>query len=248
MFISQSVLEWEPLVESWEGINDEWEVPYSYYRHAEKLLENDQKHFLIDSVSNLKRAVDHRIKQITATYKIKKIPCFAETKSVLETLARLEVVKPLMLGQLLEIRNAVEHKFSEPPPLGRCKELAEFAWYFLRSTDPMAKQVSDGPYLSESYDGTYHAGFDAHPRNDWQRTLSVHLPQHLVSNAPTPGYFEIAPIEVTTGAELKLQEQGKDAFHRELASRYRDDDAIVVGTMCSPELELWFFRLYFRIN
>jgi hypothetical protein len=156
MFISEVVLSWEPAVESSLYTGEDWAHPYSFLLHSEKLLSYaPEKHFLIDAVSNLKRAVDHRIKHISTTYKLKKTTCYSLKKNIWDTLAELEVIKPVMLGKLLEIRNEVEHQFPDPPSQARCIELSEFVWYFLRSTDSISKQVSDGPYLQESYDSPY---------------------------------------------------------------------------------------------
>jgi hypothetical protein len=156
MFISNVVFTWEPNVESLSDTEGDWEHAYSYFRHSEKLLSGaPEKHSLIDVVSNLKRAVDYRITHISATYKLKKIPTYTAKKTIWDILAEMEVIKPVMLAKLLEIRNAVEHKFSDPPTQTRCIELAEFVWYFLRSTDSLAKQVSDGPFLKKSYDSPF---------------------------------------------------------------------------------------------
>ncbi len=76
MYISKAVLTWEEVIETSENLKDEYKHAYSYLEHAEKLIQFGEKGFLIDAIANLKRAVDHRIKQISTTYKIKKIPMF----------------------------------------------------------------------------------------------------------------------------------------------------------------------------
>jgi len=247
MFISEVVLSWEPAVESSLYTGEDWAHPYSFLRHSEKLLSYaPEKHFLIDAVSNLKRAVDHRIKHISTTYKLKKTTCYSLKKNIWDTLAELEVIKPVMLGKLLEIRNEVEHQFSDPPSQARCIELSEFVWYFLRSTDSISKQVSDGPYLQESYDSPYIIYYNGNPQNEWASTIKAHLPKELTSPNSKADYFEVSEITVQSGHEYKLGLSKKNAPISEVLNNYHDDDLIITGQLQDTNIELWFLRLYFR--
>ena len=238
---------WEPEVESLSATVDDWEHPYSYFRHSEKLLSGaPEKHSLIDAVSNLKRAVDYRITHISTTYKIKKTASYTSKKKIWDILAELEVIKPVMLAKLLEIRNAVEHKFSDPPTQARCVELAEFVWYFLRSTDSIAKQVSDGPFLQESYDSPYRIYYNGNPKNEWESIITALLPKELTSLAPKADYFEVSETTVQSGSDYKLALSKDKPSISEMLNRFGDDDLIITGKLKDRNIELWFLRLYFR--
>ncbi len=248
MFISNVVLSWDTVVDSFTYTGEDWERPYSFFRHCEKLLSYaPEKHFLIDAVSNLKRAVDHRIKHISTTYKLKKTACYALNKNVWDTLAELELIKPVMLGKLIEIRNTVEHKFSDPPDQPRCIELSEFVWYFLRSTDAISKQVSDGSYLEESCDGPRRIYYDGNPANEWTSTITAHLPKELISTSSRADYFEVAEITIQSSDEY-IQDRLKDiaSFREVRGSKYNDNDLVIAGQLQDKNIELWFLKLYFR--
>jgi len=248
MFISNVVLSWNPVVESFSYAGNDWKHSYSFLRHSEKLLSYaPEKHFLIDAISNLKRAVDHRIKHISTTYKLKKTSCYAPKKNIWDTLAELELIKPVMLAKLIEIRNAAEHQFSDPPTQDRCIEFSEFVWYFLRSTDPLSQRVSDGPYLQESDDSPYSIYYNGNPANEWKSTITAILPKELISTCSKPDYFEISESTVQTGHEYK-QDKLKDTAQIEQLRGpiYRDNDLVITGRLQDRNIELWFLRLYFR--
>lgn len=247
MFISNVVFTWEPHVESLSDTGDDWEHAYSYFRHSEKLLSGaPEKHSLIDVISNLKRAVDYRITRISTTYKIKKTPIYTSKKTIWDILYELEVIKPVMLTKLLEIRNAVEHKFSDPPTQARCIELAEFVWYFLRSTDSLAKQVSDGPFLQESYDSPFNIYYNGNPENEWVSNITALLPKKLTSLTPKADYFEVSEPTVQSGSDYKLALSKFRASISKMFNRFGDDDLIITGKLKDRNIELWFLRLYFR--
>lgn len=253
MFICNVVLSWEPVVESLSGTGEDWDHPYSFLRHTEKLLSyTPEKHFLIDALSNLKRAVDHRIKHISTIYKLKKTTCYVLKKNIWDTLVELEVIKPVMLGKLLEIRNAVEHQFSDPPSQARCIELSEFVWYFLRSTDSISKQISTSFYLRDIKDSLYNPYnicYNGNPENEWASTITAHLPKDLISPVSKADYFEVSEITVQSGNEYKhdaLKDNVDAEILKILSINYHDDDFIITGQLQDKNIELWFLRLYFR--
>ena len=247
MFISNVVLSWKPVVESFSYASEDWEHSYSFFCHSEKLLSYaTENHFLIDAISNLKRAVDHRIKHIAKTYKLKKTACYALKKNIWDTLAELELIKPVMLGKLIEIRNTVEHKFTDPPSQARCIELSEFVWYFLRSTDSISKLVSEGPYLEDSNNSIYYNG---NPANEWKSIVTADLSNKLISTCPKADYFEVSEITVQARNEYQ-QEKLKDiASIKEIkATTSHENNIVITGQLKDRNIELWFLRLYFRAN
>jgi hypothetical protein len=56
---------------------------------------------------------------------------------MLELLADVGVIRPLMLQSLLKVRNEVEYNDASPPDVIRCNEFADAVWYLLKTTDSM---------------------------------------------------------------------------------------------------------------
>lgn len=251
MFINNTIFSLKPNVESFSYASKDWEHSYSYYQHSEKLLSCDtDDHSLIDSISNLKRAVDHRIKHIVNTYKLKKTVCYSLKKNIWDTLAELELIKPVMLGKLIEIRNSVEHKFTNPPSQARCIELSEFVWYFLRSTDLISKLISEGPCLEDGHNSIHYVG---NPTNEWKPLITANLSKEMVSTHPKENHFEVYETTVESKEEYKnrkLKEVRKGIVsHDELkATTTRENNIVITGQLKDKNIDLWFLRLYFKTN
>jgi hypothetical protein len=104
-----------------------------------------------------------------------------------------------MAGQLIELRNAVEHEDQEPPAVPKLKELSEFTWYFLRSTDlrirPTGSLLFD-PYLKdEPRDKVtappYRIVVDIDPHDDapWEAVIQGFVPAFSLTTQPTEGHM-----------------------------------------------------------
>ena len=145
MFINNIVLSWEKNVDGWSPANEEWKHAYTYLDHAENLILHEKTNFLIDSISNLKRSIDHRMKLINKNYKIKKTSFYQNNKSIISALSEIGIVRPIMLNNLVKLRNYLEHQFGNPPDKERCKEFSEIVWYFLKSTDTLVMNIQDAP-------------------------------------------------------------------------------------------------------
>ena len=114
-----------------------------------------------DAVLALNRAVDQRLRAFEEIYHLRKLPLTGHNGSTLSVLALLGVVRPRMHDQLNEIRNLVGHEDMEPPDSKVCRTLAEFVWYFLRTTERLtlfapsllelvpSGQEDDRPYFLE---------------------------------------------------------------------------------------------------
>lgn len=248
MYINNVVFSWNPIIEGLSYASEDWEHPYSFFRHSEKLLSNaTENHFLIDAVSNLKRAVDHRIKHIVKIYKLKKTISYTlNKKNIWDTLSELELIKPVMLGKLIEIRNMVEHKFTDPPTQSRCIEFSEFVWYFLRSTDHIAKKISDGPYLENGNNSIYYNGT---PSNEWKSIVTADLSKKFISNDPKTDYFEISELSVQTRDEYKKEIlKGNALVAGNRPTNSHKNNIVIRGQLKDRSIELWFLKLYFRTN
>ncbi len=87
----------------------------------------------------LRRVVARRVKALKETYQLRELPIGAKPKYDLELLESFGIIRPFMLRRLIEIRNIIEHQDSSPPPVDECLMFADLVWYFLRSTDGLAR-------------------------------------------------------------------------------------------------------------
>ena len=111
------------------------EKGYSIIEHAYTLLNNKDSLYLEDVISNLRKAFNYRIKDIYKNLGIDKLNIsFGNTKK-LEKLEYLDIVKPLLMSKLLNIRNGIEQYGHNPPSKNECRELIDVVWYFYRTTD-----------------------------------------------------------------------------------------------------------------
>lgn len=119
---------------------------YKMWRHAEsKVTPNAPDLDLADSILWLNRAVNLRT---VSLYKDHGLRAIARSLGMnrarpTEVMAEIGLIRPRMLRELTVLRNAVEHEDADPPSLQRCQEFSEFVWYFLRSTDNVARSKLD---------------------------------------------------------------------------------------------------------
>lgn len=115
---------------------------YKMWRHAESKLTSDAHDLdLADAILWLNRAVSLRVKSLFKQYDLRTIgrSLGMNRASHSEIMAEVGLIRPRMLRELTVLRNAVEHEDAAPPTLQRCQEFSEFVWYFLRSTDDIAR-------------------------------------------------------------------------------------------------------------
>jgi hypothetical protein len=120
----------------------EWFRAYEIWEHADLILQQTcNKFHLIDAITSLKRAVNHRLRLLDKLYKFKRIPIKEKPSELLQILHYMDIVRPIMVEKLIQIRNAVEHEDASPPDYEACKVFSEFVWYFLRSTDNLVREI-----------------------------------------------------------------------------------------------------------
>jgi hypothetical protein len=150
-----------------------------------------------DVISNLKRAVDHRLKILNDLYCFKGIPLKDLPKEQLDVMERFGIVRQLMLGKLYDIRNAVEHEDSPPPSYDNTKQLAEFVWYFLRTTDRLAREKSMATKYStwsiEAGERLFEVEFVT--ENVWELKVRCWLDEDMFSDSPRNDWLVAAPSE-----------------------------------------------------
>ncbi len=144
-WISKEILEWDisPISGSYIDYNS-CVRSYEIWEHSQKLIMHPGSNFdLADGIANLKRSIDQRLRLIEKIYNLKSINFQNRPKGYLELLECYGVIRPLVLKNLLIIRNNIEHHDAMPPTEDRCKELVDIVWYFLKSTDQIVQITKD---------------------------------------------------------------------------------------------------------
>jgi hypothetical protein len=184
-WVSSQVLDWEILREDSEGLIG-WKRAYKHWDHAEQILSKPENEinelYLVDVITTLKRAINHRVQHLNESYGFKKIPVEDISRHLFEQLSYFGIVKPRMLKNLVDIRNAVEHQDVSPPSYERCLEFLEFVWYFLRSTDVLAAhRVS--LFVFEYYEKNLEYGLEIEtkPDSDWKIKIHGYIPPSMYS-------------------------------------------------------------------
>ena len=250
MWLSSEFLHWYTFVQ--DRLNNagaDWERAYKIWAHAEEILEqhNDELH-LVDTVTTLKRAMNHRLQFLKDTYSFKTIPVKSKPQRTIEQLAFWGIVRPTMLVQLIDIRNAVEHEDASPPAHERCLEFLDFVWYFLRSTDRLAiyppKEVMfESKVYTESHD-TYSLVLETNPQNNWTLNLGGWINASLLSESKRLDWFEIQLRRRETRDEVRSHNEYASKAHE----NRKEDDLRIEGTIIGPEDKLQtIFDLYFEL-
>lgn len=144
IWLPNSVINWDAKSQWGTTFESEWNRAYSIWEHASGLVEGASNDFnLADGITNLKRALNQRLKLIEEIYYFKNIEIPNKPKGYLELLGRYGIVRPYLMKMLLNIRNDIEHNDATPPDSGRCKEFVDVIWYFLKSTDSIAQVRTD---------------------------------------------------------------------------------------------------------
>ncbi len=155
LWLDKSFLDWDSsvqvnplryLVDNLEERNNKTiHLPYNYLAHASKKINRNNDSFdRADIISNLKRAVDHRITELNKIYKLKKLAKMGFLDPKLgsrDSLVALGLMRKTLANNLFDLRNIIEHQYGEGPLKERCEEFIDFSWYFLRSTDIFMKEI-----------------------------------------------------------------------------------------------------------
>lgn len=143
MYLSGDILDWQYYNENSSGVSydDEAQVivwrAHQIWRHANSLISSDCSDLSIaDAITSLKRAVNHRLKALTRVYCFDALP-FTNQKKTLEKFQAYGLLRPPMLKDLFEVRNAIEHMDAPPPSVTACGRYVDIVWYFLKSTDSL---------------------------------------------------------------------------------------------------------------
>jgi len=233
-WLNPSILEWELNISSWHsGNEDQVRRPYQHWHHANLLVESATSEFeRTDVVTTLKRAVDSRLRHLNDVYRFKAIPLADKPDGIVETLGYFGIIRPMLISELLEVRNRVEHQDMEPPSQPRCRELVEFVWYFVRSTDLLVRQVADDFELGGGPDDAYGLTVTIRKDGGWVLELWGWLPPDLLSDVERPSWFRLDLQRSETAQHIKAQQR---LAHGETYHETRsDEDVLVEGRILGP--------------
>jgi hypothetical protein len=140
VWIDPSIFSSEPWGDKEPVSNDGIARLYEVHQHAcDRLANNPDGFDRVDAIMALRRAVGRRVKELKEIYQLRELPTGVKPKGDLELLEYFGIIRPFMLRRLIDIRNFVEHQDSDPPSPDECRMFADLVWYFLRSTDGLAK-------------------------------------------------------------------------------------------------------------
>lgn len=249
MWLSPEFLTWD-IYPDYEISDQNYRRAYEMWAHADQVLKQFQDDFhRVDALSTLKRALSHRLQLLKDLHKLDAIPLSRKPKRTIEQLAFFGVVRPTMLIQLIDVRNAIEHEDAPPPPYERCLELLDFVWYFLRSTDRLATRlITDiwfGQPLAKDYHTRYFVTIDIGPKNAWQMNFVASVNSSLLHEDKENDWFQVRIDSLETRDELHSHISHEDSnAPKDMQSK----DLYIKGTIIGPENNLKeIFDLYFDI-
>ncbi|MDD9180712.1 MULTISPECIES: hypothetical protein [Aliivibrio] len=226
IYINEDIFKWNYNKNSFNEATDGWQKSYSYLEHAEALLTiENSPHFMVDIISNLKRAVDFRINQLSKKYKLKELKCLFGAKGSYDLLVMLGVIRPLMLEKLITLRNQVEHQFEIPNNIDLCKELTEFVWYFLKTTDLLTKYEYGDLCFQHPTKKHLFCDIEINFTNKWSFNGSGWLPQEMYSLDKSNNYFSTTSTQSYFGIDQRLKiEQSDSDDNKEYYKELNDSD------------------------
>ena len=255
MWISTTILNWRA-ARGGHALHDDnnWRRPYEILAHAESIILNNLKELdLVDAVTTLKRAVDHRLRAIKESYPFQKLPIKSKPNKDLALLEYFGIIRHNMLLQLIQIRNRVEHEDASPPRKERCQEFADTVWYFLRTTDILVKEtLYDYALLKVNEEDTladYSIEVKVDLSNNWAVDFNGLVSSELISTSKVDGWIETQPIEIRSVSDVIANtDTKKDGyFVKYLQERqFKGDDVLFRSRFVGKEDELReIIKLYF---
>lgn len=245
-WIDPKILTWTMYVSGGETVEESiLKRSYENWKHADDLIAKAKSEFdRIDVITTLKRAVDARLRLLDQIYKFKTIPIPDKPKDLYGILSCFDIIRPLLLSTLYEIRRGVEHRDAEPPTQDRCKEFVEFVWYFLRSTDNLLLNISNHiEIVSDSSEYEHYClTIIVREQGRWSFFLRGWLPSEFWSPTYREDWIELEAKELVEGKDFK--ERIRD---NSLLSNWNDTDRKFAGPVIfSPEQLRQIFLTYFN--
>ncbi len=215
--------------------------PYDLWDHANSLLEKGQttRQIRADALINLRRSIDLRVQAIIDKFQLKDVPIRTKPTGHLDLLQYFGVVRPMMAKKLISIRNSVEHQDTIPPVEDEMRELAEFTWYFLRSTDDILRRMPSGLTFDSAYMDSeereeqtvppYRLLVDVGPnaRSGWAAWIHGYVPASLLSTSPVDDYMALDLDSVETRKERQKRQDRE--WWEENSQVASEDDLFIIG-------------------
>ena len=163
---------------------------YQLWKHAQELLRgNDHELYRADCIANLKRAINHRLQAIERVYKISKLPLDISAKRVLDRYEYLGLIRPMVLNELIKVRNVIEHQDETPPEKEKCVYYIDIVWYFLKSTDSLVDNIVESMEYSDDEGNVVIV--DVKPGEKWTFSARLRVRDSLLSSEPKGQYLEL---------------------------------------------------------
>jgi hypothetical protein len=259
IWVTPDILKWPWLAATTTVYaEDGWRRPYSHWNHADQLLVNADSEFVrTDIITTLKRGIDHRVRALMGLYDLRGLPLRDKPSEQLELLGYVGLVRPRMVQRLLTIRNLVEHADAPPPSKEECEVFAEFAWYFIRSTDRVARASVDTIDVElgdinqhESLPYPYRIELALGPDVGWIPRVSGRFKKEWVSATAQPGWLQTQASRIETGAELIAEARGSHETDYRLVEVIVDpSDTFLKGELRGPgDSLLAMYRRYFELT
>ena len=200
MHLSHAIFQWPYGV---DGKSFPPEIDYvsraqEIWRHAAVRLKGAPSELdRVDCIGTLKRAINHRLKSIQATYHFDLLPASRSKKQILEKLQDYGIVRPAIIKELLEVRNGIEHNDAAPPDGPSCAFYLDIVWYFLKSTDSLVDMAVDS-IVYEDHQTESFIHLTVEPRENWKFKVSGTVIDSCLSNEPKTGDLKLQDFVTPT--------------------------------------------------
>ena len=230
IWVSNEILFWESPGAGGKIVEkEERERAYKIWNHANQLIEEAKDEFhLSDGIIDLKRALNHRLMKIEEYYGFKRnIP---EYKKIpyLEILDKIEIIRPLLLKTLLQVRNGIEHNDNEPPEKERCQELSDAVWLFLKVTDPiLAFQYQVAEYILYNEEGEetpYFIGVRVEYEKEFQMDIRGNVPTKMLAMEERENMIE---IELEENISIEAMTQSEEVSIHGKIKKFKEKEQIL---------------------
>ncbi|WP_436323333.1 hypothetical protein ACSEYT_06935 [Vibrio cidicii] len=164
---------------------------YQLWKHAQELLiSSAHELYRSDCIANLKRAINHRLQAIERIYKISKLPLEISSKRVLDRYEYLGLIRPMVLNELIKVRNVIEHQDQTPPDKEKCIYYIDIVWYFLKSTDSLVDNIVKSVEYLDDEDNV--VTIDVNPGDNWVFRAHLRVEASLLNAEHKAQYLELS--------------------------------------------------------
>jgi hypothetical protein len=191
VWLSREIVGWPTGHVSRAPGDPQWERHYESWNHAnDSLVGTASEQDRASAIFQLKRSLEFRENALNSVYEFNKMTGIVK-KGIPAALEMFNIVLPIMRKTLTDVRNDVTHDFSKPPPdIHRCRELAEFTWYFLKSTDHLLSSTIRGLEFEDYAKSLWGVEFDVQPVT-WKMQLTGRVNRDLFSVVETEDAFRV---------------------------------------------------------